>query len=118
MAGLDAGLVWNSYPKMGDNWIPEDVMRFEPAWVNLFENTSTVQFDHRLLGHATFAAISALWLMSRKAPLPPRVKITCNALLGMAIIQVGVVLFADDAAASLDRKCVGQGPLSICSMQL
>jgi len=88
VAGLDAGLVWNSYPKMGDNWIPEDVMRFEPAWVNLFENTSTVQFDHRLLGHATFAAISALWLMSRKAPLPPRVKITCNALLGMAIIQV------------------------------
>ena len=43
MAGLDAGLVWNSYPKMGDDWIPPDVMRFEPKWINLFENTSTVQ---------------------------------------------------------------------------
>ena len=43
VAGLDAGLVWNSYPKMGDNWIPEDVMRFEPKWINIFENTSTVQ---------------------------------------------------------------------------
>ena len=109
MAGLDAGLVWNSYPKMGDNWIPEDVMRFEPAWVNLFENTSTVQFDHRLLGHATFAAISALWLMSRKAPLPPRVKMTCNALLGMAIIQVGVVLFADVADALLGMAIIQVG---------
>ena len=88
MAGLDAGLVWNSYPKMGDNWIPEDVMRFEPKWINIFENTSTVQFDHRLLGHLTFASVSALWFMSRKAPLPPRVKTTANALLGMAIIQV------------------------------
>jgi len=90
VAGLDAGLVWNSYPKMGDNWIPEDVMRFEPKWINLFENTSTVQFDHRLLGHLTFASISALWFMSRKAPLPPRVKNTANALLGMAIIQVAL----------------------------
>jgi len=90
VAGLDAGLVWNSYPKMGDNWIPDDVMRFEPKWINVFENTSTVQFDHRLLGHLTFASISALWFMSRKAPLPPRVKTTVNALLGMAIIQVAL----------------------------
>lgn len=90
VAGLDAGLVWNSYPKMGDNWIPDDVMRFEPKWINIFENTSTVQFDHRLLGHLTFASISALWFMSRKAPLPPRVKTTVNALLGMAIIQVAL----------------------------
>jgi len=90
VAGLDAGLVWNSYPKMGDNWIPEDVMRFEPKWINIFENTSTVQFDHRLLGHLTFASISALWFMSRKAPLPPRIKTTVNALLGMAIIQVAL----------------------------
>jgi len=90
VAGLDAGLVWNSYPKMGDDWIPPDVMRFEPKWINLFENTSTVQFDHRLLGHLTFASISALWFVSKKAPLPPRVKTTVNALLGMAIIQVAL----------------------------
>lgn len=90
VAGLDAGLVWNSYPKMGDNWVPDDLIVFEPKWKNLFENTTTVQFDHRLLGHLTFASVCSLWVMSRKAPLPPRARLAVNALFGMVFIQVAL----------------------------
>ena len=49
VAGLDAGLVYNSFPKMGDGWIPQDWMQLTPRIKNFFENPSTVQFDHRLL---------------------------------------------------------------------
>lgn len=49
MAGLDAGLVYNSFPKMGDTWIPEDLLTFSPILKNVFENPTMVQFDHRLL---------------------------------------------------------------------
>lgn len=49
MAGLDAGLVYNSFPKMGDYWIPDDILAFSPSIKNLFENPTTVQFDHRVL---------------------------------------------------------------------
>ncbi|XP_015455381.1 cytochrome c oxidase assembly protein COX15 homolog isoform X1 [Pteropus alecto] len=49
VAGLDAGLVYNSFPKMGESWIPEDLFTFSPTLRNVFENPTMVQFDHRLL---------------------------------------------------------------------
>lgn len=49
VAGLDAGLVYNSFPKMGDRWIPQDILDRTPMIVNFFENPTTVQFDHRIL---------------------------------------------------------------------
>ena len=49
VAGLDAGLVYNSFPKMADKWIPDDVLAYSPAIRNITENPTTVQFDHRIL---------------------------------------------------------------------
>ena len=49
VAGLDAGLTYNSWPKMADRWIPDDLLAFSPKWRNFFENPTTVQFDHRHL---------------------------------------------------------------------
>lgn len=49
VAGLDAGLVYNSFPKMADRWIPDDLLAFSPTLKNFFENPTTVQFDHRIL---------------------------------------------------------------------
>lgn len=90
VAGLDAGLVYNSWPKMADRWIPSDIAAFEPKWKNVFENPTTVQFNHRWLGQTTAASIVTLWFLCRKAPLPPRARIAVNSLLGMAFIQVGL----------------------------
>ncbi|MEE6486306.1 hypothetical protein FKM82_014571 [Ascaphus truei] len=52
VAGLDAGLVYNSFPKMGERWIPDDLLAFSPTLKNFFENPTTVQFDHRILVRA------------------------------------------------------------------
>lgn len=49
VAGLDAGLVYNSFPKMADRWIPSDLFALEPAWRNFFENPTATQFVHRIL---------------------------------------------------------------------
>ena len=49
VAGLDAGLVYNSYPLMAGRVIPEDWLAMSPAIRNFTENPSTVQFDHRTL---------------------------------------------------------------------
>lgn len=49
VAGLDAGLIYNSFPKMADRWIPSDILAMSPALKNFFENPTTVQFDHRVL---------------------------------------------------------------------
>lgn len=49
VAGLDAGLIYNSFPKMADSWIPKDILIMSPLLKNFTENPTTVQFDHRLL---------------------------------------------------------------------
>ncbi|XP_014288710.1 heme A synthase COX15 [Halyomorpha halys] len=88
VAGLDAGLVYNSFPKMGDKWIPDEILAFTPKISNITENPVTVQFDHRILGITTLSVISGLWLLSRKRTLPPRAYKAANALAIMAWTQV------------------------------
>ncbi|KAK3922632.1 Cytochrome c oxidase assembly protein COX15-like protein [Frankliniella fusca] len=90
VAGLDAGLVYNTYPKMADRWIPCDLLAFSPTLRNFFENPTTVQFDHRKLGETTFAVITSLFVLSRKAKLPPRAHKALVALAAMAWVQVGL----------------------------
>ena len=43
VAGNDAGRAFNTFPKMGDDWIPDEVLAMVPVWKNFFENTATVQ---------------------------------------------------------------------------
>ncbi|XP_060097873.1 cytochrome c oxidase assembly protein COX15 homolog isoform X2 [Heteronotia binoei] len=90
VAGLDAGLVYNSFPKMGERWIPDDLLAFSPRLKNFFENPTTVQFDHRILGISSITAITGLYLLSRKIPLPQRTRMAMVSLLAVAYLQVGL----------------------------
>lgn len=90
VAGLDAGLVYNSFPKMGEQWIPDDVLAFSPTLKNFFENPTTVQFDHRILAISSLTAITGLYLFSRRMLLPRRAKIAINLLTAMAYGQVAL----------------------------
>lgn len=90
VAGLDAGLVYNSFPKMADKWVPDDIMVLEPKMSNITENPTTVQFNHRILGTSTLCLISGLWMMSRRRVLPPRAYLAANALGAMAWFQVNI----------------------------
>lgn len=88
VAGLKAGKIYNTFPMMGDSWIPSGLFSMQPLWINIFENTSTVQFDHRILAITTFAVIAWYWLRVRKTELPRRSAIAVNALLHTATLQV------------------------------
>lgn len=59
MAGLDAGLVYNSFPKMGEKWIPDEILENTPWFKNFTENPVTVQFDHRVLVYSSFCYFCA-----------------------------------------------------------
>ncbi len=55
VAGLDAGLTYNTWPLMDGSLVPSGLMANSPAWINAFENVTTVQFDHRLGAYLLFA---------------------------------------------------------------
>ena len=90
VAGLDAGLIYNTFPKMGDDWIPPDVSALSPFWLNFFENMAAVQFNHRILALTTFSVIVIYWWFARKADMPARLQSGVNALLHTAVLQVAL----------------------------
>ena len=53
VAGIDAGLAFNTFPTMDGHWIPPGVLELVPWHRNLIENTATVQWNHRVLGTTT-----------------------------------------------------------------
>ena len=38
VAGLRAGKIFNTFPMMGEHWVPPGVMALEPAWRNFLDN--------------------------------------------------------------------------------
>jgi heme a synthase len=56
VAGLRAGRVYNTWPDIDGALIPSASRLFfeAPWWRNLFDNTLTVQFEHRMIAYALF----------------------------------------------------------------
>ncbi|KAL2259455.1 hypothetical protein VTK26DRAFT_6861 [Humicola hyalothermophila] len=103
VAGLDAGLIYNEFPKMGTGFAPPKAELFDKFysreedgsdlwWRNMLENPSLVQLDHRILATTTFTFVVALFAYSRtariKAAMPKNVKRGVNGLLHLALTQV------------------------------
>jgi heme a synthase len=57
VAGLRAGRIYNTWPLIDGAFVPDSARLFfnTPLWRNFFENTLTVQFDHRMLAYLIFA---------------------------------------------------------------
>jgi heme a synthase len=53
VAGLRAGYIYNTWPSIDGGFVPHAARLFSasPLWRNFFENTLTVQFDHRMLAY-------------------------------------------------------------------
>lgn len=90
VAGMEAGLTYNSWPKMADRWIPTDLFAKHPTWKNFIHNSTTVQFDHRWLGQTTFLLAVGTWLYSRRLPLTPRLRWASNAMVMLACYQLSL----------------------------
>jgi cytochrome c oxidase assembly protein subunit 15 len=80
---------------MNGEWIPEGILEMTPKWRNFFENTATVQFDHRILALSTLASIGVMYTQTRFlnggrlwVSLPKISKIGLNMTAGMALCQV------------------------------
>ena len=93
VAGTDAGLAYNSWPKMADRWIPDDLLARTPKWKNFFENPTTIQFDHRKLGEFVFCLVTGCWLYSRRLPLNSRMRTAVNFMQIAATTQLLLGIF-------------------------
>eukprot|EP00594_Rhizosolenia_setigera_P008710 CAMPEP_0178970882 /NCGR_PEP_ID=MMETSP0789-20121207/19878_1 /TAXON_ID=3005 /ORGANISM="Rhizosolenia setigera, Strain CCMP 1694" /LENGTH=476 /DNA_ID=CAMNT_0020657615 /DNA_START=61 /DNA_END=1491 /DNA_ORIENTATION=- len=99
VAGNDAGRAYNTFPKMTyEEWVPWDDMvdkELTPAYRNMFENTATVQFNHRVLGVTT--ALSGISLATfgltssnMRSIMTPQVKRGLKLVGGVAGAQASL----------------------------
>jgi len=103
VAGLRAGYIYNTWPLIDGAFIPHAAQLFSasPAWRNFFENTLTVQFDHRMLAYAIWlvAAWHATDVMRNARHGPARIgalalfiAVTIQAALGISTLLLVVPL--------------------------
>lgn len=57
VAGTKAGLVYNTWPLMDGELIPPKMYTQVPWWLNLFENLTTIQFNHRVTAYVIVAVV-------------------------------------------------------------
>jgi heme a synthase len=94
VAGLRAGLIYNTWPLIDGSLIPSaaDLFFDHPLWRNFFENALTVQFDHRMVAYGLCAlalvhAVDAR-LQGRGEPLAMGAGFVAVALLAQAGIGI------------------------------
>ncbi len=68
--------------------IPDDILAMQPTLRNFFENTTTVQFDHRVLAITTLVCINTLFLAARGVNLHRRARFAVTGLTHMSWFQV------------------------------
>ena len=91
VAGLKAGMIYNTFPLMGGSLVPDDYAALQPFVRNLTENLAAVQFDHRLLATLTAVfALATVALVWRRSAGAGRVALGAVAAVVCAQYALGV----------------------------
>jgi cytochrome c oxidase assembly protein subunit 15 len=88
VAGLHAGLIYNTWPSMDGRFFPENPWFYKPWYLNVFENAGLAQFDHRMGAYLVVVAAVALWLRGRWARLTGAARNSADLVLAIVGLQV------------------------------
>ena len=103
MAGLDAGKSFNTWPKMGDNYIPENLIFIEDRLFGFFDNSVFIHFFHRALAYLSFLTILYMCFKHFKGIENKYQKIHFLIVLFLVLIQlfIGVFVVLSNVQVSL-----------------
>ena len=103
VAGLDAGMAYNTWPLMDGAVVPDGLAAMQPAWKNLFENIMTVQFNHRVMAYALALLAFLLAVWQRHSALLLAALVLAQIALGIATLlqQVPIHLALAHQAGAL-----------------
>ena len=90
VAGLKAGYLHPTFPKMSGYWVPPGMFEASPWWRSFFENPVTAQFAHRVLALASGVAVIAAWVASLGAGVSRTVRLWAHASLAAAAVQTAL----------------------------
>ena len=106
VSGMDAGLVYNTFPYMGDGIIPIEYGNL--GFIDPFENPVTAQFHHRLLASITLIIIiiySIHYIISNSINL--RILLLFFAIICQFIIGIFTLLYSVPITLGAMHQFVG-----------
>ena len=99
LAGLNGGLIYNTWPDMNGNFLPNDIIHQDLVNHNVFNNPSVIQFYHRLNSYILLCfliILNLIFLKSQnnlKSILMLNFAIFFQILLGILTLITGVKIY-------------------------
>ncbi|MEZ5572183.1 MAG: COX15/CtaA family protein [Halioglobus sp.] len=90
VAGTRAGLAYPTWPLMGDTFIPPGLYTTTPAWLAMFEDITTIQFNHRMLAYVLFVLLTLFAFFAYRNASGGRGKFGAVLLVLALWVQVGL----------------------------
>lgn len=90
VAGLDAGLLYNTFPLMDGHVFPADAFELRPVFLNFFEDRGTVQFNHRVLAMTTACLVLLFWAWAVRSTAPAGLKQAAGLMALAVAVQAGL----------------------------
>jgi heme a synthase len=116
VAGLRAGLVSDTFPRMLGEWFPTGLWRLSPVWINHLDNPLMVHFQHRWLAFTVVLCAGALVRHAAHELVPSYLRAAAKAALHLTLLQVvlgmGVVVLHVPAYLASIHQLIAIGILS------
>ena len=100
-AGLDGGMIYNTFPKMDSHWVPPELTFNAPAWFNALHAPAAAQFVHRCLAMITGIGLIAFGCRTKDWALTIMVVVQIGLGIATIMSQVAIPLAALHQAGAI-----------------
>lgn len=90
VAGMHAGLFFNTFPDMDGQFIPPGLFILSPWLINFIENATTIQFTHRIIAYFVTLYSIIFCLISYSFTLTKALRHAITLLPVVVLMQVGL----------------------------
>jgi cytochrome c oxidase assembly protein subunit 15 len=90
VAGTKAGFAYSTWPLMGTSFVPPGLYAGDPAWLDAFEDITTIQFNHRIYAYLLAGVIVLFAALAWRRVPTPRVRLAAVLLVLALCLQVGL----------------------------
>ncbi|MFT7300962.1 MAG: cytochrome c oxidase assembly protein subunit 15 [Porticoccus sp.] len=88
VAGSRAGFAYPTFPLMGDSFIPAGLFNTDPTWLAIFEDITTIQFNHRIFAYLLFVLILSFSFKVLRSGVSGKLRTGTHCLVVLLLIQV------------------------------
>ncbi len=97
VAGLDAGLTYNTWPLMDGSLVPDNLFLHQPWWSNFGDNITMVQFQHRMTAYLVAAlAVACVVVAGRSQSGKPSAGLLGTVTIFQILLGVLTLLAGSD----------------------